>query len=67
MYHSIPRYVEITASLVEFLIQSSESFLTAPSYKEDMKRGIHNSLKNILEKKVIAYEPKHFKSQSLNP
>jgi len=63
MIHSIPKYIDITASLIEFLLQISEHYLgNNPSYKEDMKRGIYNSMRNILDKKVITYAYKRRES-----
>lgn len=50
MYHSIPKYVDITATLIEFL---NNEFTVFPQFKEDIKRGINSAIKVILDKGVV--------------
>lgn len=50
MYHSIPKYVDITATLVEFL---NNEFTVFPQFKEEIKRGINSAIKIILDKGVV--------------
>jgi integrator complex subunit 3 len=51
MIHSIPKYVDITASLLEFLLSERDQFETIR--RGEVQKGIHNSLKTILEKGVV--------------
>jgi hypothetical protein len=51
MIHSIPKYVDITASLLEFLLAECDQFdAIRPG---EVQKGIHNSLRTILEKGVV--------------
>jgi hypothetical protein len=53
MIHSIPKYVDITSSLLEFLLSERDQFDAIR--RVEIQKGIHNSLKTILEKGVVMY------------
>lgn len=53
MFHSIPKYPALTASLLDFLVGCMDFY--DPTRKDYVKQGILNSLKVIISKGVIGY------------
>ena len=53
MLGSVPKYTEVTAGLLEFLLIVMEVF--DPPRKDLIMRGVHNSFRVILEKGVVKY------------
>ena len=51
MFYSIPKYVEMTVTLSEFLVLIAEHYF--PPLKEKLQQGIQNSLERILELSVV--------------
>ena len=50
---SVPKYTDITNNLCEWLVANVESGLLAP--KNELRRGVSNSIAAILSKKVVPY------------
>lgn len=54
MLGSIPKYADITASLLEFLVLIIEVYDV--KQQETIKKGLYSSFKTILEKGVVRYD-----------
>jgi hypothetical protein len=55
MVHSIPKYPDMTATLLDFLATAIESF--DEQRRDFARKGVHNSFSVCLSKNVVPYTP----------